>query len=618
MPNNFLLAEDKTGININNLISNEEHILDSNNYLLIPNYLTYFTSSIVVKAVDSLNNEITLQKEVDFLTLDFNAKLSSKIGEELCSTILLIDKKNCNKFKINYQAYGGFTNPNYTELINSIKNLTNTVMVDWKDILNKPATFPVKNPHTHIWKDVYGMEYLVDTINRLIDSIENSPSLTDLNLPTKIANYFNSIPVIDKPILNNTHATSIDNFHKLNKTQIGLSNIENYKVLNDYVTLQNASQASEATLNKEFKNRKQLRYLTNNVAYNYIQEILNLQIQELNNTINNYNNRLLTVSNSLTANQNTFNTNQTVINNTTNNLSDANSNKNTIKNNFKQYRLFSWNYEIAKISKQMLEKEYLISSNYNDIFNVLEYIDLPYLWLDFSDSSKITLDVNNKIISILDKSYYGRIFNQSNALYRPSITNNTFVGSNEINRNTSALFNQNSFLQQQISNNQINLNRNFSIVLLTKTTNTINCILSSTQNNNYLYSNKNTKSFSLETSKYFIDTVNNSSNDNKTMLSFINVCDDGIGVTFSNSNIANNNIFLSNINSNNKFNINDILFDCIGDKNRLINHNLNLCELMIFDRLISKEEIITINSYLSRKWSGSTDFSIDLTNLNSL
>lgn len=619
MPNQFILNEDKTGTLVSNLITNEIHELATNNSLLIPRYLTYFTNSVSVKAIDINNLETTLLKNVDFITLDFNAKLTKKIGEELCSTILLKDKKNCNKFSITYQAYGGFLNPNYTELINSIKNLTSTIIVDWKDILNKPDGFPVKNPHRHIWDDVYGMEYLVDTVDRLIDSVENNPSFADLNLPSRITSYFNSIPNISKPILNNTHATSSDNFHKLTKQQVNLSNIENYPVISSYTSILNATPLSEATLYKEFENRKQIRYITNNVVYSYIQEILQIQIDKLDSKINNYNTTLNSLNTKLNNLETQFNNSTLDIANTSNNLSDATIDKTTIVNNFKQYRLFNWNYEVAKVTKAMLEKEYLLSSNYSDIYNIFEYLDLPYLWLDFSDLSTITLDGSNKVSSIIDKSNYGRVFNQNNPAYRPLLVTNPNIGIDSVNRNNSALFSQDTYLSQILANNVINLNRNFSFVLLTKTISSIdstNCIISG--NNNYLYTNKNTKSISLETTKYFIDSVSNSSQDNKTMLTFLNVCDDGVGITYTNSNIANNNVVTSNINSINKLNSNDLIFDSIGHKTRSLNHNFNLCELMIFNRLISKEEIITINSYLSRKWSGSTDFSINLTNLNSL
>jgi hypothetical protein len=167
---NSVLLIDKTGKNINNLIREEEHILQDGFYIIKPRHGHYYTDSFTVSYLNEYNKLLPLPKSYYSYT-NFNSKLSSLVGMEICNTIHIDVKCSYKMFKISYQAYGGESN------IGAINDSLNTPIdntIRYNNILNKPIGVKPTN-HLHDCKDLYGMEHLNDSISRisLINKVKN-------------------------------------------------------------------------------------------------------------------------------------------------------------------------------------------------------------------------------------------------------------------------------------------------------------------------------------------------------------------------------------------------------------------------------------------------------------
>ncbi len=667
----LFLPEDITGTNPDNKIDDEEHILDASFRVIKLHFISYFSESISIKTTDLLDLEYTLEKNVDYFCTDINTEITQKIGKEICNTILFKDN-TLNKVKVTYQALGGMTNPNYKGIaITTMTNLQKNP-VNWNSILNKPIGFNPKNNHLHDWKDIYGLEYIVQQLNRIEKSIYKQPDILSINLTGQLKQLFDNYTVVDVQA-NFRHIMSEDNPHRTNKLQVGLGKVINYNVFHEPYVYAIGENDTDSSKYKEFRfgfniNNSSIKYITNYSLLQYSQEIITdikktiytgkdsnvkqsiLDLKENVNVITQINNTLNTrITGQLTGQYikiNGIKNLDGIIPSTNNEINlleykgfldnrvylKINNGRNLqqLISRIDKYYLDEWNLELSRTLNTILEYKYRTSSSYSNIFNVITNLESPDLWLDFSDSSKLTI-TNNKIVSITDKSTNQRVFSQTDETLRPSLITRTNIGANELNRNTVANITTGKKLIQS-SGDPITLNNDFTIIVLTRDKTNPSIILSvdnedeiDKTNDKLIINVDSFKTLKLDTQKYIANSklTTNINATNKSNINIIRLKQIDKQYYYYDGNIKNSNynasfdLFnnrrvkdVSNLISINK-QVDYITFNVIGDS-KDSTQDFELSEVIIYKRLLSLEEIKLINTYLSRKHSGSTNFTLGI------
>lgn len=190
MPNPvFRYPVDLTGVNYNNLIADELHILANlPNRALIPMYAPYFTESVSVR--DNVSNRV-LTKGTDYQCLQLVEEATIKTGKEVCEVILIVNPDVSGDVRVTYQTIGGL----YQRTSDAILAMYNAVIndnrpVDWTNVLNKPHEYP-PSLHRHLFRDVIGFEPLIVELERL----RNAITLSDVPAFEAIIDWFgNRIP----------------------------------------------------------------------------------------------------------------------------------------------------------------------------------------------------------------------------------------------------------------------------------------------------------------------------------------------------------------------------------------------------------------------------------------
>lgn len=160
---------DKTGLSPNNLIVDEPHVLQAGaTRSLAPKYGAFFTESVIVKDADT---GITLTRGVDYICVELLQEASIISAKEICYLILIKNVSVSSNVTVTYQVLGGL----YTRSADAIGTYYEQITasggsVNWGDVLNKPFVFPPTD-HLHDAADLYGFEYLVDSLERIRQAI---------------------------------------------------------------------------------------------------------------------------------------------------------------------------------------------------------------------------------------------------------------------------------------------------------------------------------------------------------------------------------------------------------------------------------------------------------------
>lgn len=163
---------DTTGLNLDNLVSDEIHTLSNKPVRAIaPTYGAFYTESL---KIFDLQTQRQLVKGTQYLCTELLQTPTELYGKEICYLILIIDPAISNQVLIQYQVLGGL----YTRSGDAIINIYETIMrderpVNWVDVLNKPLGY-APSQHFHDSRDIYGFEYLVTALERIRNAIVSS------------------------------------------------------------------------------------------------------------------------------------------------------------------------------------------------------------------------------------------------------------------------------------------------------------------------------------------------------------------------------------------------------------------------------------------------------------
>lgn len=160
---------DPTGRNSSNLVQEEEHLLGVRTIRAFATHNGgFFSDSIIIK--DKATQRV-LEKETEYYCAEIYEIPTKKYGKEICSVVVITNPDVSDEILVTYQALGGpwsTSQQAILQLFTQIEN--NQVPVKWSDIIGKPTGY---NPlaHLHDAGDVYGLEYIVDQMQRIIYAV---------------------------------------------------------------------------------------------------------------------------------------------------------------------------------------------------------------------------------------------------------------------------------------------------------------------------------------------------------------------------------------------------------------------------------------------------------------
>ena len=175
--NNFYLPKDLTGSAANNLVVGEVQTIKlGQKRLLIPNYISFYSTSLQLQDITTSTNPIQLVA-TQYELVEMDSENTALSGQEIKRGIIITDPTVGTKISLTYQALGGETNTNGTILTQAVNALTAEKPIPWTSILDKPTEYP---PADHLTdaKNVYGFEYITGSLNRLLSAIKNSKTYT--------------------------------------------------------------------------------------------------------------------------------------------------------------------------------------------------------------------------------------------------------------------------------------------------------------------------------------------------------------------------------------------------------------------------------------------------------
>ena len=222
---------DGTGLSPDNLVVGEEHQLSTRPVRCIaPIYGGFFAESVVVK---DLATDLPLIYGTDYTFGELFEFPTGRYGKEIFG-LIAITKPNVAAIKINYQALGGdyaYSMDAIIQMIDSL-NLGNRP-VAWGEIIGHPIMFNPAS-HLHDIGDVYGFEYVVHSIERLRAAVLLGDVASHDEIYRYIDSVGAEQAAATAAALAalNAHIADKNNPHATTKDQVGLGSVQNYATAN--------------------------------------------------------------------------------------------------------------------------------------------------------------------------------------------------------------------------------------------------------------------------------------------------------------------------------------------------------------------------------------------------
>ena len=233
---------DTTGVNPTNLIEDEIHTLTEINdftyRIIIPTFAPFYLDNLVLEHVSPSNVVTVLTKDVDYVVCLTYESASRSIGKMLYGGLTINTELLNGTIKVTYQTLGGDWTADAQYVLEAIAESNyNPRITIWDIVTNKPNQFPPIN-HDNQIDTTYGYQELLDKLQELITTVANNPN--------------SSTPLIAHLAANNPHG--------VNKTDVGLSNVENYAIATDQEVM------DKDLLNKYVTLRQMVSFLLDNTA----------------------------------------------------------------------------------------------------------------------------------------------------------------------------------------------------------------------------------------------------------------------------------------------------------------------------------------------------------------
>lgn len=231
--------EDRTGLNPNNLVPNEEHVLPVvGKRFLVTKRGPFFTESVEI--YDKVSGR-RLVPHIDFVCIQLEEEQTLLSGKEVCSVIVILAEDVTQSVLVTYQAYGGWLSYSVTAIIEMVEALNlDEREVSWRQIVGIPDRLPPA-PHRHPLSDIYGWHKLFPGLGAIRDAIitGNQPLMDAFRegIQIELDNLSARIGVVETGLDN--HIQQTGNVHNLHIHQIdGLLQSEIMDLLSQRLPIQ--------------------------------------------------------------------------------------------------------------------------------------------------------------------------------------------------------------------------------------------------------------------------------------------------------------------------------------------------------------------------------------------
>lgn len=221
---------DLTGNNPDNRVLNEPHTIPREKSRgFAPNAGAFFTNPSKLKIIHTATN-YTLNPHTDYVAVELYERASKASGQEVCAGIVIVNDKLDGEFLVTYQAVGGEFSCNVDVIQRLIEQLDlDNRPVRWGDILGLPNAFN-PTPHLHDIDDLYGMEYVVESLERIRAAIVLGDYNDHEEIRQRIENLKKYLLEQDQQLIAQlqAHLDDKQNPHDTTKAHVGLGLVDNY------------------------------------------------------------------------------------------------------------------------------------------------------------------------------------------------------------------------------------------------------------------------------------------------------------------------------------------------------------------------------------------------------
>ena len=221
---------DLTGRSPDNLVVAEPHVLGSpGNRAFVPNYGPFYAKTLVVR---DRTSGLTLVRNQQFKAIQMLPKITGQSGQLVCSVVYITDPSVSNDVEITYQVVGGDFSLSVSAIQQMIDALNlDERPVRWGQIVGKPDFFPPA-AHLHDLGDVYGFEFIVAALYAVREAILIGDAAAHQEIIAYINAALGPINQAITALQNQmaSHLADFDNPHQVTKAQVQLGSVENYGI----------------------------------------------------------------------------------------------------------------------------------------------------------------------------------------------------------------------------------------------------------------------------------------------------------------------------------------------------------------------------------------------------
>lgn len=224
---------DNTGKLASNRVTGEKHVISAANnkdfHFIVPLFAPFFADeTLAVGHTSSAGVYTLLRLGIDYLPAHQFIGASRACAKPIYGSISLLNTKLAGTITLTYQTLGGSWTLALSELATILTDvIINPRALSWEQVVDKPVLFPVID---HEWNldDLVGAKEIVDEIRGVADAIAQA-----------------SLQPVET--VETTHVLDHNNPHNVTKTQVGLGNVQNYRVATQAEAIQGTSTTAYMT-----------------------------------------------------------------------------------------------------------------------------------------------------------------------------------------------------------------------------------------------------------------------------------------------------------------------------------------------------------------------------------
>ncbi len=227
------LPIDLTGEDPDNFISGEYHKVANGPYAIIrPHFGDFYTEGLQLFGASAQDALTLMRHGEDYVFGHFNEQASAAGAGEVYQVILVRDTRFFTTFRLSYHVFGGEVRSiNYARLWNEYLKVKGGAPTPWANLTQVPKFFDPES-HVHDAKDLYGLEYITQALERIEEAITtsrgNSAKWLDIRYAMRQFEAERRVGDTALPAAVRKHIDGVDFAHTYTKAMVGLGNLANY------------------------------------------------------------------------------------------------------------------------------------------------------------------------------------------------------------------------------------------------------------------------------------------------------------------------------------------------------------------------------------------------------